>query len=72
VDRHFYIQNFVQEDYWKISVTYKKDDAQVSFLWKRGRLFDQMCCAILCQECLDAGQAVVTNASGRERTKSYG
>jgi len=65
IDRYWYIENFVREPFWSIKVTAVKDNANVSFTWRRGRLFDQLACFILYEQCVETPNAVVTKVNGK-------
>ena len=41
----------------------------IVFTWKRGRIHDQMMCLCFYESCLEAGEAVVTELSGRPKNK---
>ena len=41
----------------------------IHFTWKRGRLYDRLATLALYESCLDAGEAVVTDLSGRPKNK---
>jgi DNA topoisomerase III len=45
------------------------DTRPIQFQWKRVRLYDQFLTAYLYESCLEAGEAVVTNVSGRPKNK---
>ena len=60
VDRYFRVKNFVPEQYWSIKITHRREDIDVTFLWRRHRLFDRMAVTILFERCLTARTAKVT------------
>lgn len=41
----------------------------VDFAWKRGRLYDRLLTLVLYESCLDAGEAIVTNLTGRPKSR---
>lgn len=41
VERYKAIKDFIEEDFWKLEVTHRRDEANVEFSWCRGRLFDK-------------------------------
>jgi DNA topoisomerase III len=65
VDRHWYIENFISEPFWSIKVTAQKDGSNVSFTWKRGRLFDRLACFILYEQCINNPNAIVIKVNGK-------
>lgn len=51
------------------SVTHKINDLEVEFLWKRVRLFDELCCRVLHERCLDRPLATVENVETKPKSK---
>lgn len=51
------------------SVTHKIDSLEVEFLWKRGRLFDELSCKVLHERCLDRPLATVENVETKPKSK---
>lgn len=41
------------------------------FVWKRGRIYDRLVCAILYERCVQAGMATITKVESRPTTKWY-
>ncbi|KAL3423667.1 DNA topoisomerase [Phlyctema vagabunda] len=60
VDRYWRVRNFRPETFWSIKVTHNREDINVTFNWKRNRLFDRAAVVILFERCLDAKIAKVT------------
>ncbi|KAL8932501.1 MAG: hypothetical protein Q9211_006278 [Gyalolechia sp. 1 TL-2023] len=69
VDRYFRVKNFVPEQFWSIKVTQRRDDHDVTFLWRRHRLFDRMSVVILFERCLAARLAKVTKLQKKPTSK---
>ena len=69
VEQYWNRERFVPEDFWKISVTLTKDRMNVQFSWDRGVLFDQLCCLVLYERCIDNPIATVTSVSSRPTKK---
>lgn len=69
VERYKAVQSFIPESFWKIKVTHKIDSLEVEFLWKRGRLFDELSCKVLHERCLDRPLATVENVETKPKSK---
>ncbi|MCJ1377958.1 DNA topoisomerase [Xylographa soralifera] len=69
VDRYFRVKNFVPEQFWSIKVMHQRDDIDVSFLWRRYRLFDRMAVTILFERCLTARTAKVSKLQKKPTSK---
>ncbi|TPX45549.1 hypothetical protein SeMB42_g03969 [Synchytrium endobioticum] len=69
VDRYRRLQDFVAEDFWRIDVVIAKDGIRASFLWSRDRLFDQHCCVVLYEMCVENPTARVVRADVSPREK---
>lgn len=69
VDRYFRVKNFVPEQFWSIKVTQRRDDIDVSFLWRRHRLFDRMAVTVLFERCLTARAARVSKLQKKPTSK---
>ncbi|KAL8837107.1 MAG: hypothetical protein Q9170_002664 [Blastenia crenularia] len=69
VDRYFRVKNFVPEQFWSIKVMHHREDHDVTFLWRRHRLFDRMSVVILFERCLAARLAKVTKLQKRPTSK---
>ncbi|MCJ1398143.1 DNA topoisomerase [Xylographa trunciseda] len=69
VDRYFRVKNFVPEQFWSIKVTHRRDDMDVSFLWRRHRLFDRLAVTILYERCLTARTAKVSKLQKKPTSK---
>lgn len=73
VERHLKIQTFVASDFWSISCEYEATDVDqrngklnCSFSWDRVRLFDQLPCTVLFENCIHSdGMASVTRCHAR-------
>ena len=69
VDRYMRVRNFVPETFWSIKVVLKRDDIEVSFAWRRHRLFDHAAVVILFERCLAANIAEVTKLQKKPTRK---
>ena len=69
VDRYFRVKNFVPETFWSIKVLHQRDDMDVSFSWKRHRLFDRAAVVVFFERCLTARTATVTKLQKRPTSK---
>ncbi|KAL8932175.1 MAG: hypothetical protein Q9216_006937 [Gyalolechia sp. 2 TL-2023] len=69
VDRYFRVKNFIPEQFWSIKVVHHREDHDVTFLWRRHRLFDRMSVVILFERCLAARLAKVTKLQKRPTSK---
>lgn len=77
VERWARIETFRPEDFWFIELTLRVAAAAESnarqrpihFQWKRGRLYDRVLTMALYEDCLAAGEATVTNLTGRPKNK---
>ncbi|XP_066952074.1 DNA topoisomerase 3-alpha [Macrobrachium rosenbergii] len=69
VERYKAIEQFIPEKFWKIKVTHNGDEGTIDFHWKRVRLFDELACAVLFEQCQDDPQATVTNVTTKNKSK---
>lgn len=69
VDRYFRVKNFVPEKFWSIKVTHHREDIEVTFSWRRNRLFDRAAVIILFERCLTARTATVSKIQKKPTTK---
>ncbi|MCJ1429539.1 DNA topoisomerase, partial [Sticta canariensis] len=69
VDRYFRVQKFVPEKFWSIKVVERRDDIDVTFSWRRHRLFDRMAVIILFERCLTARTARVSKLQKKPTSK---
>lgn len=69
VDRWRRVENFVPEQFWSIKLSVLRDGIDVKFNWKRGHLFDRLCCLCLYEMCLDKGMARVASVITKPRSK---
>jgi len=69
VERWRKVENFVPEPFWSIKLSVTKENIEVKFNWKRGHLFDRLCCLCLYEMCLDKGMARVASVVTKPRTK---
>eukprot|EP00546_Thalassionema_frauenfeldii_P005764 CAMPEP_0178909288 /NCGR_PEP_ID=MMETSP0786-20121207/8421_1 /TAXON_ID=186022 /ORGANISM="Thalassionema frauenfeldii, Strain CCMP 1798" /LENGTH=833 /DNA_ID=CAMNT_0020581337 /DNA_START=2085 /DNA_END=4585 /DNA_ORIENTATION=+ len=83
VERWARIETFVPEDFWYIQLTLQvlnngnentsnnnsNASRSIQFAWTRNRLYDRIITLALYESCLDAGEAVVTDLSGRPKHK---
>mmetsp|Transcript_20457 Transcript_20457/g.30371 ORF Transcript_20457/g.30371 Transcript_20457/m.30371 type:complete len:969 (-) Transcript_20457:950-3856(-) len=83
VERWARIETFVPEDFWYIQLTLQVPDnghqnmshnnstpnRSLQFTWTRNRLYDRVVTMALYESCLNSGEAVVTDLSGRPKHK---
>lgn len=79
VERWARIETFVPEDFWyldlsiQVGAAYQQGQQQrstpIHFTWKKQRVYDQVACLVIYEECLEAGEAVVTSLQGRPKNK---
>lgn len=69
VDRYFKVKNFKPEAFWSIKVMQLRDDVEVSFSWKRHRLFDRAAVIILFERCLTARRARISKLQNKPTCK---
>ncbi|KAL8719160.1 MAG: hypothetical protein Q9225_003800 [Loekoesia sp. 1 TL-2023] len=69
VDRYFRVKNFVPEQFWGIKVMHRREDHDVTFLWRRYHLFDRMSTVIIFERCLAARLAKVTKLEQKPTSK---
>ena len=69
VDRYFQVKNFVPEPFWSIKIVHRRDEIDVTFLWRRHHLFDRMAVVILFERCLTARTAKVCNLQKKSTSK---
>ncbi|MCJ1374265.1 DNA topoisomerase [Loxospora ochrophaea] len=65
VDRYFRVKNFVPEKFWTIKVVHHRQDIDVTFLWRRHRLFDRMAVVVFFERCLHTRNARVSKLQKR-------
>lgn len=69
VDRYFRVKRFVPEQFWSIQVVERREDINVTFSWRRHRLFDRMAVIILFERCLTARTARVSKVQKKPTSK---
>lgn len=69
VQRFKEITAFVAEDFFKIKVKHNTPEGEAEFSWNRVRLFHQLACAVLYQECLDNPMATVVKQTSKPKSK---
>ena len=69
VDRYFRVKNFIPETFWSIKVMHQRDDMEVTFSWRRHRLFDRAAVIILFERCLSARIAKVIKLQKKPTSK---
>ncbi|KAH9873241.1 hypothetical protein J1614_005639 [Plenodomus biglobosus] len=69
VDRYLRVRNFVPEPFWLIKIAHTKDNIDVKFNWRRGRLFDRMAVVIIFERCLLAKTAKVVKMAKKPTKK---
>lgn len=63
------MQNFVPEKFWSIKVVQHRDEIDVTFSWRRNRLFDRMSIIILFERCLTARIAKISKLQKKPTSK---
>lgn len=69
VERYLKIQNFVPEEFWKITCSVERPEGQAEFNWQRDRLFDHLTCLILYEMCAENPEARVINIEAKPKKK---
>ncbi|KAL7746839.1 DNA topoisomerase [Sorochytrium milnesiophthora] len=69
VDQFLRVESFVPEEFWRIRVDVQRGDARAEFKWKRGHLFDQLCCLVLYERCVQSPMASVVSVQNRQTSK---
>ena len=69
VDRYFRVKNFVPEPFWTIKIMQERENTQVSFSWRRNRLFDRAIVTILFERCLNARLVKVSKLQKKPTSK---
>ncbi|KAL8949826.1 MAG: hypothetical protein Q9222_004091 [Ikaeria aurantiellina] len=69
VDRYFRVKNFVPEKFWSIKVMHRREEIDVTFLWRRHRLFDRMSVIIFFERCLAARLSKVIKLDKKPTSK---
>ena len=59
VDQYERLQAFIPEQFWYIHLTLQKEESTVPFLWKRGRLYDEVVVEMLFDRCEEVGEVTV-------------
>ncbi|KAG0253466.1 DNA topoisomerase [Mortierella polycephala] len=72
VDQYRRVENFIPESFWKLEMKYQKDGVDVSFIWNRGHLFDQLACLVIYEACMDTpGPTVIITKVKSQPTTKY-
>lgn len=69
MDRYFRVKRFVPEQFWSIQVVERREEINVTFSWRRHRLFDRMAVVILFERCLIARTARVSKVQKKPTSK---
>ena len=77
VERWARIETFRPEDFWYIELTLRVPangetntrERPILFQWNRNRLYDRVLTMVLYEECLAAGEATVTQLTGRPKNR---
>lgn len=69
VQRFLRRKNFVVEPFWSLSVSYRKNNKNVSFSWSRGRLFDRTACLVLYEIVMENPLATVQKIVRKEQRR---
>lgn len=68
INRYLEILRFISQPFWLIAVAHKKDNINVSFNWKRHRLFEQHACLAFYSKIMECPKARVSNVTGRQKS----
>lgn len=68
INRYLEILRFISQPFWLIAVTHKKNNLNVSFNWKRHRLFEQHACLAFYSKIMELPKARVTKVTGRRKS----
>lgn len=63
MQRHWEVEEFVQEDFWKIDVRHTIESKHAKFNWKRGQVFEMEAATVLYRMCLESPEATVVEVS---------
>lgn len=69
VDRYFRVRNFVPEKFWSIKIMHQHDNMDVTFSWRRHRLFDRASVITLFERCLKARTVKVSKLQKKSTSK---
>lgn len=70
VERYKAREEFQPEPFWKIEVSHTKDDCNANYSWKRNRLFNQLACQVLYDQCKEEpAVATVTKINSKPKSK---
>lgn len=76
VDRYQQAENFIAEDFWKITVTHvqqrerpNEQPLKTAFIWRRKHLFDEWDCFICFENCFNIKVATVTDVKSKQTSK---
>ncbi|KAG9508605.1 DNA topoisomerase 3-alpha, partial [Fragariocoptes setiger] len=67
VARYKEIVDFRSQNFWYIDVRHKKDGIDMSFNWKRARVFDENVCCALYSKIMERPVARVTSVSSKQK-----
>ncbi|KAF8473497.1 DNA topoisomerase [Kalaharituber pfeilii] len=71
VDRYMLVARFVPEKFWGMKVVLEKGGVDVTFAWRRGRLFDRGVVTVLFERCLNGGKKVKVENLVTKPTKKW-
>ncbi|KAJ1568486.1 DNA topoisomerase, partial [Nowakowskiella sp. JEL0078] len=69
VDQYKKSQEFISEQMWRIDVVIEKDKTKAKFTWSRSHLFDQHCCLVLYDKCVENPTATITKIIAKPTEK---
>ncbi|CAG8485597.1 16731_t:CDS:10 [Cetraspora pellucida] len=69
VDQYLKVQNFVEENFWKIYIALERDGSIVEFQWARNHLFDRLACVVIYEKCMENPMATVVDVNSKEVKK---
>lgn len=68
INRYLEILNFRPQPFWYLALNDKRDDINVSFNWKRHRLFDEHACLAFYSKVMECPKARVISVNGKQKT----
>ncbi|KAH9278374.1 DNA topoisomerase 3-alpha [Echinococcus granulosus] len=71
VERFREVESFIPEPFWKITAEVMREggDSRATFQWKRGRLFDQACCAAYHEHLLENPIGKIIHVERKPKSK---
>lgn len=70
VERYQKVRDFKSQKFWFLDLKFEKGKYNVTFNWKRKRIFDKVICFVIYQRCLENPQAKIVKAQ-KEKALKY-